>query len=483
MSHDPSGPTATASGPATKAAAVETFTVGTRSTVLHGDALAALTTMPDASVDSIVTDPPYGLSKEPDIVQVLTHWLAGDDYTHTGRGFMGNSWDSFVPGPSVWREAYRVLKPGGYGVVFASSRTSDLMGIALRMAGFEIRDTLHWQYASGFPKSANVAAALVKAGRADLAADHAGSGTALKPSHEPIILVRKPLTGTIARNVIDYGTGALNIDDCRVPHAEAAPDEAARDRIEGNGRAGEASSARRYNERGGTNFAPTPGPRGGAPEGRFPSNTLMTHSPDCGSDEEPLPCVPGCPVGILDAQSGILTSGKPGTYRGTPNRSAAYGAESRQAGQPMTGFGDSGGASRFYPTFRYNKKASPSERATVWVPTDDCVGAGHSPDPHHPDTSHSVASLVPATCDACGAAWVSYQHATVKPVHIMRWLARLVTPTEGTLLDLYAGTGTTGVAAENEAFASVLIERDGTHVAMIRNRMTPSDQPSLFGDQ
>jgi len=107
----------------------------------HGDCLETLRGMTESSVDSIVTDPPYGLSKQPDMAEVLRHWLKGDDYVHTGSGFMGKSWDSFVPGPSVWREALRVLKPGGYALVFAGSRTQDLMSISLRLAGFEIRDT------------------------------------------------------------------------------------------------------------------------------------------------------------------------------------------------------------------------------------------------------------------------------------------------------------------------------------------------------
>lgn len=131
---------------------------------LHrGTAIAVLASMPDESVDAIVTDPPYGLSKEPDIAEVLTHWLAGDDYEHGGGGFMGKSWDSFVPGPSVWKECLRVLKPGGHLLCFAGSRTVDLMGIAIRLGGFEIRDQLQWLYGSGFPKSLSVHKATVKA--------------------------------------------------------------------------------------------------------------------------------------------------------------------------------------------------------------------------------------------------------------------------------------------------------------------------------
>ena len=117
--------------------------------VIHGDCLEVLRTMPDNSVDAVVTDPPYGLSREPDIEEVLRHWLAGDDYKHRGGGFMGKEWDSFVPGPAVWREVCRVVKPGGHILCFAGTRTVDLMGISLRLGGFEIRDCLQWLYGSG----------------------------------------------------------------------------------------------------------------------------------------------------------------------------------------------------------------------------------------------------------------------------------------------------------------------------------------------
>ena len=125
-----------------------------------GDCIGCLKSVPDNSIDSIVTDPPYGLSKQPRMDEVLRHWLAGDDYKHHGSGFMGKSWDSFVPGPSVWKEAIRCLKPGGWAVVFAGSRTQDLMGLSLRLAGFEVMDTGMWLYGSGFPKSLDISKAI-----------------------------------------------------------------------------------------------------------------------------------------------------------------------------------------------------------------------------------------------------------------------------------------------------------------------------------
>src|SRR5690625_123950 len=130
--------------------------------VIHGDCLDVLKELDDNSVDSVVTDPPYGLSKEPDINEVLSKWLAGEEYDHGHGGFMGKSWDSFVPHPDIWREVYRVLKPGGHALVFAGTRTQDLMTISLRLAGFEVRDVIEWLYFSGFPKSHDVSKAFDK---------------------------------------------------------------------------------------------------------------------------------------------------------------------------------------------------------------------------------------------------------------------------------------------------------------------------------
>lgn len=214
------------------------------------DCLTMLNSIPDNSVDSVVTDPPYGLSKEPNITEMLMHWMNDTEYKHPSSGFMGKSWDSMCPSPVIWREVYRVLKPGGHALVFAGTRTQDLMTISLRMAGFEVRDIISWIFFSGFPKSHNVSLSLDKKkghenrghriavanrkhpdgtvepngekkmptyeAKTDLAKQYDGFGTALKPAHEPIILVRKPLIGTVADNVEKHGTGGINIDGCRI---------------------------------------------------------------------------------------------------------------------------------------------------------------------------------------------------------------------------------------------------------------------------
>lgn len=214
--------------------------------------------MESDSLEALVTDPPYGLSKmtTENIQECLNNWLSGETYTHKEKGFMNKAWDSFVPSPELWREVFRVLKPGAHGLVFAGSRTQDLMSISLRLAGFEIRDTLMWVYGSGFPKSHNISKAIDKklgtlkvvgqgrAGKNALGQDSGynktynphtydiveanseeakewnGWGTALKPAYEPIILVRKPPVGSIAQNTLDFGCGGINIDATRIQYGE-----------------------------------------------------------------------------------------------------------------------------------------------------------------------------------------------------------------------------------------------------------------------
>src|SRR5699024_1317606 len=275
--------------------------------IIHGDCLDVLKSMEDNSVDSVCTDPPYGLSKEPDINEVLSKWLAGEEYDHGHGGFMGNFWDSFVPHPDIWREVYRVLKPGGHALVFAGTRTQDLMTIALRLAGFEVRDVIEFLYFSGFPKSHDVSKAFdrragaerevigkkltgsmagqsgsknaengwkggqeyvdITAPATELAKKYSGWGTALRPAHEPIIVVRKPLvdagTGrklTVADCVEKYGTGAINIDASRITlNGEKAPT--------GSGKSGDSiySQVATSNGNGG-NTTPE--------QGRFPANCI-----------------------------------------------------------------------------------------------------------------------------------------------------------------------------------------------------------------
>lgn len=171
--------------------------------LICGDSLTVLPTMPGNLFDAVVTDPPYGLTDLPvrKVASALRHWLDGDlSYVPEGRGFMANSWDKFVPPPALWAECLRVLKPGGHAAVFASSRTLDLMGLSLRLAGFEVRDTLFWAFGVGMPK---------------------GKGL-LKPPFEPILLVRKPFTGSAAANQAEWNVGTLFTEACRIPFRSEA---------------------------------------------------------------------------------------------------------------------------------------------------------------------------------------------------------------------------------------------------------------------
>lgn len=446
----------------------------------HARAEDFLRTLPDASVDAVVTDPPYGLSATtPAKVEAcLRAWLSGDDYDHGAKGFMGREWDGWVPGPALWRDVLRVLKPGGHALVFAGSRTVDLMGLALRLAGFEIRDTMQWLYGSGFPKSLDVSKAIDKAAGAERAVvgerEYAGGhtqrsaaprfngndynggsvyvepthrmdtapttaaarewdgwGTALKPAHEPVIVARKPLDGTVAANVVEHGTGALNIGGCRVGTSGGGTNCNNRDvqgRCLGHNNAGRSTS--------GATFHPQSVER--KTEGRWPANVVLIHPEGCTGDHNGAGCVDGCPVGELGRQSGERATGNitPGIYRDVVSTSAARGV---MKGCDNPGHsGDTSTAARFFPSFHYCAKAARSEReAGLTAPEGERAN----------------------------------RHPTVKPIAAMRWLCRLVTRPGGLILDPFTGSGTTGCAAALEGFRFVGCEMDEAHAAIAAARI------------
>lgn len=466
-------------------------------TLYHGDCLDVLATLPDASVDAVVTDPPYALE------------------------FMGRSWDgwssprAFQEWCGLWAaECLRVLKPGGHLLAFGGSRTWHRLAVAVEDAGFEVRDSIAWLYGSGFPKSLDVSKAIDKldasdarrdrnvrftawmrstgltarqldqatdsymgshyltdreqaavptsdmfdqirplltvdvpqwveglitertvesenykareviaqrstgigtgngavayigdSGNRDVTAAHTaaarawqGWGTALKPAFEPIVVGRKPLAGTVAANVLTYGAGALNIDGCRVEAGQDYRDKCASVVGLGSNRNGDA-----YGEWAGVREDSA------SPAGRWPTNVVLD----------------GSQAAELDRQTGVTTSrvGKPrGAANGDGWGMTATGAE----------YDDQGGASRFFPTFRYEAKAPTSER------------------PRAGETAHP----------------------TVKPLDLMRWLVRLVTPPGGLVLEPFAGSGTTAEACVIEGFRCVAIEREADYLPLITQRLT-----------
>ena len=388
--------------------------------ILLGDCLEVLKTLPDASVDAIVTDPPYGLgNREPTGPEIIAY-LQGADLDH-GGDFMGHSWQ--IPSVAVWRECFRVLKPGGHLLSFAGTRTIGLIHVGIQAAGFQCRDTVatqfgttvfSWLYGSGFPKSLNVSKALAKQGASpEVIEKWQGWGTALKPSWEPILVFRKPLAeDTVAAQVLATGTGGLNIDATRISlvgmedHTTAGP-------------AAIGTSSGVYDDAYREGLSPVQVARQEAglnpryePKGRWPANVLLIHQEGCkqvgtqkvkapvinrfddgmkpfgdgaghaftstqtgdadGMEEVPVyECVDGCPAKLLDQQSGVLHSTiKPSVKKkqaGSRSSSMEI-PDSRPPGTVMTAYGGVGGASRFFgqiqpdAPFLYTSKVSKSER-------------------------------------------------------------------------------------------------------------------------
>jgi DNA modification methylase len=445
--------------------------------VMRGDCRDLIQAGPAACVDAVVCDPPYGLGKEPDPLAIMRAWLDYAEHAPRGKGgFMGKAWDTAVPGPSYWMPIHRAMKPGAYLLAFGGTRTFDLLTLALRVSGFEVRDTLCWLYGSGFPKSHDVGKAIDKATGAtgtygepksekhagwiklgqmrgdeghdgyqrpwmqdgeavdrnarryepatDLARQWDGWGTALKPAWEPIILARKPLTGTVAANVEAYGVGGLNIDGCRIAHGDDVDLTAMQRQSSLNpiqfGGAKPGDVIQMYKE-----------------SGRWPANLVL--------DEEA--------AAMLDAQGGESRSVQgrrggvgAGGYEGGPLR-----ARDRDAG-----YGDVGGPSRFF----YVAKASRAERnaglADLPAKFAATMGSGIGAREHDPSEPR---------------AYVQNTHPTVKPISLMRWLCRLITPPGGLILDPFCGSGSTGCAAVLEGFDFVGMDTDEESVEIARRRI------------
>ena len=382
--------------------------------------------MDEASVDAIVTDPPYGLASGP------TSFL--EDAT-SGRGFMGKEWDRGVPGPAFWREALRVAKPGAYLLAFGGTRAFHRMAVAIEDAGWENRDCVCWLYGSGFPKSHDASKAIDRAAGAEEALEWAGWGTALKPAWEPILMARKPLVGTVAANLLLHGTGALNIDGCRV----------------GNDPRHNASCR---------NAGDTASPvltAGRETAGRWPANLMHDGSPEV---------VAGFPPGRSSGGGGNRIQGQ---------SLWGLGGDGGQSDQ----YHDRGSASRFF----YCAKASRADREE---------GCEELPEVRRTDgreTDHHVPNLRTTA--------LRNHHPTVKPTELMRYLIRLITPPGGTVLDPFMGSGSTGKAAmlEGATFRGCDLDPDYLTIAEARilfglqlqaeeaaEAYESTRQLSLFGD-
>jgi site-specific DNA-methyltransferase (adenine-specific) len=373
----------------------------------HGDCIEVMRSLPDNSVHAVVTDPPYGLEfmgKDWDGADGFRRSLnaadAGRDnvFGRTSRTSPEyRALHTFQEWCEAWAaEALRVLRPGGHFLAFGGSRTWHRLAAGIEDAGFEVRDSIAWLYGSGFPKSLN------------LDGEWEGWGTALKPAFEPIVVARKPLAGTVAANVLAHGTGALNIDASRV-EAQGRPLIVSKN----EGSAGVFGDGLNGSSNAGTTDS-----------GRWPTNVVLDESQAAELDKQS-----GNRPGMASQRH--LSPSKPGMF------GVGDGADTKGFHE---GYDDAGGASRFFPVFRYEAKAPTDERPNV-----DGV-----------------------------------MHPTVKPLDLMRWLVRLVTPKGGTILEPFAGSGTTLEAALLEGFEVIGIEREASYLPLIEARLSKPLQVAMF---
>ena len=485
-------------------------------TLLKGDCLEKLKELEDNSVDSVVTDPPYGLEfmgKEWDKFKTgrIAKYKEGGSIdleaieSRKGKGGAGPSYTkraakkcrtcgkqewsgspckcdnpdfeidnstqlTFQEFSEAWaKECYRVLKPGGHLLAFAGSRMYHRLAVGVEDAGFEIRDQIMWIYGSGFPKSHNIGKAVDKLngveiekgdrfnvvggktesnGGSKFRSDHPdyvkyeaqndwnGWGTALKPAHEPIVMARKPFKGNVANNVLEWGTGGINVDGCRVGNETIQQRQYDRTPEHG-GQWGNGSKRE-------TNGVIT------QTEGRFPANIIF--------DEEAGK--------ILDEQSGI-------TYSGPTKPKQKYDGGIFGGGNPNKTYeANTGGASRFF----YCPKSSKKDRNEGCDALENVIG------------DHNNIASKRLKCDTCGKWAISTDHCkcenpnwiqpetknnhpTVKPTDLMAYLIRLITPKGGLVLDPFMGSGSTGKAAVREGMSFIGIEREDEYMEIAKSRI------------
>jgi len=406
----------------------------------HGNCLDVMKILPECSIDSIVTDPPYGLS------------------------FMGKDWDHGVPGEAFWTEALRVAKPGAHLLAFGGSRTFHRLAVAIEDSGWEIRDTIMWVYGSGFPKSLNIGKAIdkIQGNKRDILgikqyaspsgnnrnfgvgnddennkkridskgfSEWEGWGTALKPAHEPIIVARKPFKGTVAVNVLKYGTGGINIDKCRI-NGTVKTNPLVRNvgGFKSNGLANQSNP-----------------PTSTISQSRFPANFIHD-----GSDE------------VLALFPESSTTGK----RIKPHQKLKSKNTPFTMGNPLSEYSDSDSCARFF----YCAKASKSDR-------DEGLDGMELKKPHPSGNKWSTTSMWNG--ENGDEEWQkknpnmprANHHPTVKPTTLMRYLCKLVTPSNGIVLDPFMGSGSTGKAAKIEGFRFIGIELEQEYIEIAQRRI------------
>lgn len=414
---------------------------------LHvGDCVPVMAAMSAESVDAIVCDPPYGIAFMARKWDSPAHMNAPVEALHSSAPLA-----AFQAWSTTWaREALRVMKPGAHLVAFGGPRAFHRLTCALEDVGFEIRDVLSWLYGSGFPKSLDVSKAIDKAAGIDFpvaghrvtheAATWNGWGTALKPAWEPIILARKPVETTTVASVLRHGTGAVNVDACRIPWASGSEAAEVDARVAPNARYDPASA------HGDGSIFGLDGQAEIHTAGRWPANV----------------CLDAAAAGMLDEQIGTLRSGTvTKTYTPRLEESVALGKKRRNL-SPDKVFSDSGGPSRFF----YTSKASRAER------DDGCEDLEErAPGDVTGGRAEGSAGLQSPRAGAGRTSGGRNMHPTVKPVDLMQWLVRLVTPPGGIVLDPFAGSGTTGIAALREGFRFVGVERELDFAEVARARL------------
>ena len=404
--------------------------------LLNGDCIEQMQKLIDegVQVESVVTDPPYEL------------------------GFMGKSWDAsgIAFDKKTWELAFQLLKPGGYLLAFSASRNYHRMAVAVEDAGFEIRDQIMWIYGSGFPKSLNIGMGVDKKqgnervtvgertrnvkpfdddngwNSNNTTGNHIytkgnseweGWGTALKPAHEPIVMARKPLEGTVVDNVLEHGVGGINIDGCRVGKEILEEQIAGRSNKIGTFERKDMITPKR--------------------EGRYPANVMHD-----GSD--------------------VVQDIFPNSKGSSGNGNAKVGETSKGAIPLRRGeaplYNDEGSASRYF----YCPKTSKSERNQGLIEFDDKQYS-------HDGRKKSIENPYQRNKSIS-----KNSHPTVKPVELMKYLCRLVTPKGGTVLDPFMGSGSTGMAAKDEGFDFIGIEREKEYFEISEQRIKTTAPLSEF---